>query len=314
VHEDPATTQTPRITDTDGAHVGRDPVNVLRPVAIGEDRSPNAWVCPFLRSIDDDRRPGLPVEAPDPINRCAALPDRVPQSLRQQELVCLTSGHVNCPRYLRGSHAPTEPVAAGRAQVVTPAIAGSVTVLVVAFLLSIAFVVANGGLTLTAAAAVPSPAGNALAEAQSAAPQATPASIPTAAPSPTPAPTPTATPLPTATPHATATAAPTPAPTPTPASTPVPTPTPAATPAPAATPKPTAKTALPPGATASRMRLLTPCPDKAKCYIYRIRSGDNLYSIANYFGVSFSTVKAWNAWTDNGLKVGRELRIPPPTN
>ena len=160
MHEDPATTQPPRITDTDDAHVGRDPVDALRPAAIGEDRSPNAWVCPFLRSIDDDRRLGLPVEAPDPINRCAALHDPVPQSLRQQELVCLTSGHVNCPRYLRGSHAPTEPVAAGpAAQVVTPAIAGSVTVLVVAFLLSIAFVVANGGLTLTAAAAAAVPVG-----------------------------------------------------------------------------------------------------------------------------------------------------------
>ena len=61
------------------------------------------------------------------------------------------------------------------------------------------------------------------------------------------------------------------------------------------------------------MKLLTSCPDKAKCYVYRIRSGDNLYSIANFFGVPFSTIKAWNAWTDNGLKVGRELRIPPPT-
>ena len=61
------------------------------------------------------------------------------------------------------------------------------------------------------------------------------------------------------------------------------------------------------------MKLLDPCPDKANCYIYLIRSGDNLYSISNYFGVAFTTVKAWNPWTDNGLKVGRELRIPPPT-
>jgi LysM repeat protein len=61
------------------------------------------------------------------------------------------------------------------------------------------------------------------------------------------------------------------------------------------------------------MKLLDPCPDKANCYIYLIRSGDNLYSISNFFGVAFKTVKAWDAWTDNGLKVGRELRIPPPT-
>ena len=126
MHEDPATTQPPRITDTDDAHVGRDPEEPVRAAAIGEDRSPNTWVCPFLRSIDDDRSLGRPVDVPDPANRCASMSDAVPQSLRQQELVCLTSGHVNCPRYLRGSHAPTEPVVAARTQVVTPAIAGSV--------------------------------------------------------------------------------------------------------------------------------------------------------------------------------------------
>jgi len=61
------------------------------------------------------------------------------------------------------------------------------------------------------------------------------------------------------------------------------------------------------------MRLVTPCPDTAKCYVYRIRSGDNLYSIANYFGVSLATITAWNPWTSDGLKAGRALRIPPPT-
>src|SRR4029077_19907186 len=110
--------------------------------AIGGERSPNAWVCPFLRSVADDGALGIPFEAPDPVNRCDALHDPVPQSLRQQELVCLTSGHVNCPRYLRGSQAaaaPLERVAGTR--IVTPAIAGSVAVLVLAFLLSVAFVV-----------------------------------------------------------------------------------------------------------------------------------------------------------------------------
>ena len=64
---------------------------------------PTPAVCPFLRAIDEDGALGLPVETPDPANRCAALPEPVPQSLRQQELVCLASGHVNCPRYLRGA-------------------------------------------------------------------------------------------------------------------------------------------------------------------------------------------------------------------
>jgi LysM repeat protein len=58
---------------------------------------------------------------------------------------------------------------------------------------------------------------------------------------------------------------------------------------------------------------LTPCPSTPNCYIYVIRSGDNLYSIANYFGVSFTRVEAMNPWVSNGLVVGRSLRIPTPT-
>ena len=65
--------------------------------------------------------------------------------------------------------------------------------------------------------------------------------------------------------------------------------------------------------TSGRYALLTACPDRSGCWIYHIRSGDNLYSIANYFGVSLKTVQAWNPWTQSGLKTGRELRIPTPT-
>ena len=68
-----------------------------------ELRSQNPLICPFLRAVEDDDRLLVPIEAPDALNRCAALHDAIPQSLRQQELVCLTSGHVNCPRYLRGA-------------------------------------------------------------------------------------------------------------------------------------------------------------------------------------------------------------------
>jgi len=78
-------------------------------------------------------------------------------------------------------------------------------------------------------------------------------------------------------------------------------------PSPAVTPRPT----TPP--TSGRYALLRPCPDQPDCWIYRTRSGDNLYSIARYFGVPLKTIQAWNPWTANGLKAGRDLRIPPPT-
>ena len=209
MHDETATTQAPRITDLDDAHVERDRPDKIRPGPSARTSSPNAWVCPFLRAIGDDGRLGLPVEVPDAVNRCAALGESVPQSLRQQELVCLTSAHVNCPRYLRGSVAsgPTTSSGSRDHRSSRPAIAGSVVVLVVAFLLSIAFVVANGGLTLTAAESAPSasPSGNGARRARDR--RSRPRPRP---PAPTPAPTarrprpptPTPTPAPpTPTPH-----------------------------------------------------------------------------------------------------------------
>jgi LysM repeat protein len=257
-----------------------------RPSMIDIGRSPNTSVCPFLRAVEEDERLGLPVEAPDPDNRCAAMRDAVPQSLRQQELACLTSGHVNCPRYLRGTLGATEPpvrVRTERAVTVTPAMAGSLIVFVVAFVVSIGFVVANGGMVLTATAPPPVASGDVLAATETEAPTQAPTTVPTLTPSPTPTATPT----------------PTPTETPTPSASPTPTATPAATP----TSKPTS----------NRYALLKPCPDRSGCWIYRIRSGDNLYSIAKFFGVSLATIQAWNAWTQDGLKIGRELRIPTPT-
>jgi LysM repeat protein len=288
VHDDHATTEPPHVSRLSDAGAAPDPTVVRRP-PLAVEQPPNPRICPFLRSIDDADRLGGPVETPDQANRCAALNEPVPQSLRQQELVCLTSGHVNCPRYLRGAMATAKPLdRVPKARIVTPAIAGSALALVGAFLLSLAFVVANGGLMLTAAA-TPGLTGAVLGE------------VETASPTPTLAPTPVATAFPTAT------VTPTASPSPTPSASPMPTPAPT----PNATPVPTAKPTAKP--TSSRYALLKPCPDTPKCYVYVVRSGDNLYSIVNYFGVSLKTVKAWNPWTTNGLKVGRGLRIPPPT-
>jgi LysM repeat protein len=44
-----------------------------------------------------------------------------------------------------------------------------------------------------------------------------------------------------------------------------------------------------------------------------VRRGDNLFSIAKYFGVPLKTVQAMNPWTKSGLVAGHELRIPTPT-
>jgi hypothetical protein len=242
-----------------------------------DDRSLDPNTCPFLRAVADGALVA-PIERPDPANRCAALAEAVPQSLRQQELVCLSSGHVNCPRYLRGAavvvETPTPVVRTGRT-LTTPVFA-SLVLLVMAVSASVAFVFARGGIGLTAA--VPSPSATAVAAVGSPSPSAavaTPSASPTSSATITPSLSPTASSSPT-------------------------TPTPKPTPAP--TPK------------SDRYKLLRACPGTPKCWIYRVRSGDNLYSIANYFGVSQDSIYARNPWLkSSGLRAGRELRLPPPT-
>ena len=254
-----------------------------------DGRSDDPEICPFLRAdADDAEHLVAPIERPDPANRCAALREAVPQSLRQQELVCLASGHVNCPRYLRGAvviaEAPAAPVRAGRA--VSPAVIGSVLVLIMAASASLAFVMARGGLELPVAVLTASPSASQGAVAQASAPPA-----PTAAPTPVP------------------TATPSPSPTPFPSPTPTPTPTP--TPKPTA--KPTSKPTARPAPTSDRYALLRPCPGTPNCWIYRVRAGDNIYSIANYFGISQDSIYDRNPFVRNGLRPGQDLRLPPPT-
>ena len=189
------------------------PRSASRWLPVIDDRSPNAWVCPFLRAVDADDGSGVPVESPDAANRCAALREPVPQSLRQQELVCLTSGHVNCPRYLRGAVSATDAaeaaVVAGRSfrpptlpvgrPSISPAILAALVMVVVAFAASVAFVVARGGLELTpsvgegpSASAVAGIASPSPSTAATGAPSAAVASA-TVEPAATPAPTPTPT-------------------------------------------------------------------------------------------------------------------------
>ncbi len=152
-----------------------------RPIADDVTHPTSSGVCPFLVAVDDADRVEPALDRPDPVNRCAAMAEPVPQSLRQQELVCLTSGHVNCPRYLRGSMGAAEPPVRVKGEVsvrVTPATAGALVVFAMAFVLSLGFVVANGGLVLSAAA-TPAPSGGVLGEVETAPPSTEPTAIPT---------------------------------------------------------------------------------------------------------------------------------------
>jgi hypothetical protein len=265
VYDDPAADQPPSASADPLEGAAAVAPDHFRSQLPGWERATTDPICPFLRASTAGGALAEPIETPDPANRCTALHDAVPQSLRQQELVCLSSAHVNCPRYLRGAvglPAPIEQVSAARR--VTPATAGALALFGLAFVISVGFVVATGGLTLTAA-------------------------VPTATPGGEPTPVPTPTPAPTLSPSATPTVAPTPA----------------------STPEPTAKAT--PRPTSNRFALLKACPGTPDCYIYIVRSGDNLFSIAKYFGVPLKTVQAMNPWTKSGLVAGKQLRIPTPT-
>ena len=59
---------------------------------------------------------------------------------------------------------------------------------------------------------------------------------------------------------------------------------------------------------------MVPCPGQAGCYVYTIRAGDNLTSIAHWFGVPLATVYAWNPTLKAGaIQPGDQIRIPTPT-
>jgi hypothetical protein len=252
---------------------------------LGES-STNPAICPFLRATADG---GLnpPVETTDPRNRCAAIGEPTPQSGRQQELVCLTRAHSNCPRYLRGALVFGDPMTSPRIRKgPSIAVVGAALTLAVAASLSVGFLLVRGGFDL--ALASPS-AGLAVA-----ATTPGPTTI-TLAPSPTPSTAPPASPVESPTLS--------PSPPPSPVVTPIPTAVPTATPRPTATP------------TSDRYALLKPCPSTPDCWIYTVRPGDNLRSIVNWFGVSYNTVLKMNPQISDPTTItaGTKIRMPPPT-
>jgi hypothetical protein len=163
-------------------------------------------------------------------------------------------------------------------------------ILILSLVVSVGYVVGNGGLSLRVAT-LPSPSTSAGTVA-SATPDATStASVVTA--SPTAESTPAATPSPTATP----------APTATPKATTKPTAKPTASPRPSGTPS------------AGRLAKLTPCSGTPGCYVYVVQSGDTLSGIATYFGVSVASIMAMNPTITDAAHVeaGDSIRIPTPS-
>jgi hypothetical protein len=254
------------------------------PIIDDPARSPDPSVCPFFRR-ELDGLLAAPLLAPDDANRCAAVGAPRPQATHQQDLVCLRVAHADCPRYLRATLVVPEAPAARRPVAVPRATLAALLVLVLSAGISFGFVLQRGGIDLPVVEGGATPTAHAVVTTAAPAATVSPATAP-----PTVAPTPMAA------------ASPTPSPT----LAPTPSPSPASTLAPANTPSATP--------TSTRYAFLKACPDRKGCWIYRVRSGDNLFSIANYFGHPLSTIYRWNPqYPETRLRVGDPIRMPPPT-
>ncbi len=254
--------------------------------AIDPDHSRPPAVCRFLAIETADGVFTPAAGTVDPGHRCIALGEPLPQSSRQQELVCLTSAHRTCPRYLRGVHQAAGPPAPPARQPISGSVIAASLVLAASLAASFGFLAVRGGFDLPPG---PSPAlvGDA--------PGVGPSVVPTPTLTLTPSPPPSAPPSISATPSAT--------PSPTPSLIPTPAPTPTASPVPPPSPTPSS----------NRYAVLTKCPSTPDCWIYVIRAGDNLTSIANWFGVSYDRMIAMNPNLRRPIHAGDDLRIPTPT-
>ena len=264
-----------------------------RPILNDPDlRSSDPAICPFLRATDPDGKLVAPVEAVDPRNRCVATGSVDPLGVRQQRATCLSDAHVACPRYLSGLATPI-PAETGAAGAAANEGSGRPTArrgrgartLTPAVLAATLFLVASASAAVVFVAmrgGLQLPLAS-LDASQVAIASSTP--VATVPPTDAPVETPEVTVPPTPEPTGGPTVAPT--------SEPIPTPT----------------------ASSDRYAVLERCPTTPDCYIYTIRQGDNLRSVASWFGVPYSTILTLNPQITDPTTIlpGDRITLPTPT-
>ncbi len=288
------------------------------PIVDDATRSPDPAVCPFFRfELEGDLV--APLLKPDDGNRCVAIDAPRPQSARQQELVCLRAAHADCPRYLKGAMALQDP-GSTRTSAVPRATVAALLVLVLSAGISFGFVVQRGGIELPVVAAAPSlvrdrPRADRVARSADRDARADTRAVGGRVRVGRGGRLAKREPEPVAERVAVAIA------------------DPVAVTDPVAHARTVGIDGRRPDDRAhrrpdreadaeadeeadrsDRYKLLEPCPNQKNCWIYTVRSGDNLYSIANYFGIPLAVIYDWNPRYAQGarLRQGDEIRMPPP--